>query len=134
MSRAQWEGIKAEGDEVSKSLAALMDKDPAHAEVQALIGRHHAWVEAFYPASAEVYGGLGLLYVEHPEFRAFYDKLRPGLADFLAASTWPTMLRKCWQRGVAGSRRVLSARLHAVPGAPTDAAPRRCPVPTLAAA
>jgi DNA-binding transcriptional MerR regulator len=86
MSKAQWEAVKAEGDEVTRSLAALMDRAPDDAEVQALIARHHAWIEQFYPASAEVYRGLGQLYVGHPEFRAFYDRYQPGLADFVAAA------------------------------------------------
>jgi hypothetical protein len=33
-----------------------------------------------------MYRGLGRLYVEHEEFRAFYDKYRPGLADFMQAA------------------------------------------------
>ena len=86
MSKAQWNEIKAEGDEVTRGLAALTDRAPGDAEVQKLIARHHAWIEHFYPASAEVYRGLGRLYVENPEFRANYGRYRPGLADFMAAA------------------------------------------------
>jgi DNA-binding transcriptional MerR regulator len=84
MSKARREAIKAEGDQVTRSLAALMDREPSDAEVQVWIARHHAWIENFYPCSAEVYRGLGQGYAHHVEFRAFYDKYRPGLADFLA--------------------------------------------------
>ena len=52
-------------------------------EVQAFAARQHAWVEHFYPVSAEMFRGLGELYTSHPEFRANYDKIAPGLADFL---------------------------------------------------
>jgi DNA-binding transcriptional MerR regulator len=86
MTRAQWNAVQAEGDEVTRGLAALMDRAPGDAEVQALIARHHAWIEHFYPASAELYAGLGRGYAQHPEFRAFYDRYRPGLADFMAAA------------------------------------------------
>jgi DNA-binding transcriptional MerR regulator len=86
MSKAQWQVVKAEGDEVTRGLAALMDRDPGDEAVQALIARHHAWIEQFYPASAELYRGLGQLYVTHPEFRATYDGYRPDLADFMAAA------------------------------------------------
>ena len=41
-------------------------------------------MEQFYPVSAEIYRGLGQLYVEHKEFRAHYERYRPGLADFMA--------------------------------------------------
>ena len=57
-----------------------------HPEVQETITRHHAWIENFYPASAEVYSGLGQLYVEHPEFRAYYEAYAPNLADFMQAA------------------------------------------------
>jgi len=83
MSRAQWKAIGAEGEAVTTGLAALADREPGDVEVQELIARHHAWIENFYPCSAEVYRGLGQGYAEHPEFRAFYEKYRPGLADFM---------------------------------------------------
>jgi DNA-binding transcriptional MerR regulator len=86
MPKAQWQAMQAESEEVTASIAALMDRPPGDPQVQQLIGRHHAWLENFYPASAEMYRGLGQLYAGHPEFRAFYDKVRPGLADFMAAA------------------------------------------------
>jgi len=86
MSKAQWEAVKQEGGEVAQGLAGLMDRAPGDPQVQQIIARHHAWIEQFYPASAEIYRGLGQLYVEHAEFRAFYDRFRPGLADFMQAA------------------------------------------------
>jgi DNA-binding transcriptional MerR regulator len=86
MSRAEWKAVGAEGEAVTAALAAVADRQPGDPEVQALIARHHAWIEHFYPCSADMYRGLGQLYVEHPEFRAFYDKYRPGLAGFMAAA------------------------------------------------
>jgi hypothetical protein len=83
MSRAQWQAVKAEGDEVTRALAGLTDRDPGDAQVQQWVARWHAWIESFYPASAEVFRGLGRLYVENDEFRKTYDRYRPGLADFL---------------------------------------------------
>jgi len=86
MSRAQWKAVGAEGEAVNVALAALADRDPGDPEVQALIARHHAWIENFYPCSAEVYRGLGQGYAQHPEFRVYYEKYRPNLADFMAAA------------------------------------------------
>jgi DNA-binding transcriptional MerR regulator len=86
LSPAQWEAIKAEGGAVAAALAAVADRDPGDPEVQKLIARHHAWIENFYPAPADVYRGLGEHYVNHPEFNAFYEKYRPGLADFMCAA------------------------------------------------
>jgi DNA-binding transcriptional MerR regulator len=84
MSRAEWKAVGAEGEAVTTGLAALTDREPGDPQVQELIARHHAWIENFYPCSAEVYRGLGQGYVEHPEFRAHYEKYKPGLADFLS--------------------------------------------------
>jgi DNA-binding transcriptional MerR regulator len=84
LSREQWKAVGAEGEAVTVALAAVADRDPSDDQVQALIARHHAWIEHFYPCSAGRYRGLAQLYVEHPEFRAFYEKYRPGLADFMA--------------------------------------------------
>jgi TipAS antibiotic-recognition domain len=86
MSRAEWKAVGAEGEAVTAALAALADREPGDTEVQRLIARHHAWIEHFYPCSAEVYRGLGQGYAAHPKFRAYYDKYRPVLADWMAAA------------------------------------------------
>jgi len=86
MTKQQWQVVKDEGDAVTRALAELVEASPDSPEVQALIARHHAWIENFYPANAELYKGLGRGYAEHPEFRAFYDKYRPDLADFMRAA------------------------------------------------
>jgi hypothetical protein len=52
-------------------------------DVLAAIARHQAWIENFYPCSAEMYRGLGQMYVDAPRFTATYDKVRPGLAVFM---------------------------------------------------
>ncbi|HLF28609.1 MAG TPA: MerR family transcriptional regulator [Anaerolineae bacterium] len=86
MTKQQWQGIKAEGEQVTLLLASLMDRASDDAEVQQAIARHHAWIENFWTPSAESYRALGQGYVEHPEFRAFYEKVRPGLAEFMRAA------------------------------------------------
>ncbi len=83
LSKDAWQKVQKEGGLVTEALAALMDHDADDAEVQEAIKRHHAWIENFYPAPAEVYTGLAQMYVEHPEFRAFYDRFAEGLADFM---------------------------------------------------
>lgn len=81
----KWEVVKAEMGAATEAIAALMGRDPGDPEVQAQVARHHAVIEQFYPAPAEVYAGLAMTYTDHPEFRAFYEKIRPGLADFMRA-------------------------------------------------
>lgn len=86
MSKEQWKGIKAEGEQVTQLMGSLIGRLPGDPEVQQAIARHHAMIEHFYPAPAAVYRGLGQLYVEHAEFRAYYEKVGPGLAEFMRSA------------------------------------------------
>lgn len=83
MSKTQWSAVKEEGQAIAESLAALMDRSPDDPAVQALAARQHAWLEHFFPVSAERFRSLASLYTTNPEFRSFYDAFAPGLADFL---------------------------------------------------
>jgi DNA-binding transcriptional MerR regulator len=83
LSKEQWKKVQAEGGQVAKQIASLMDQPIETPEVQEAIARHHTWIEHFYQAPASVYRGLGQMYVEHPEFRAFYEQYAPGLADYM---------------------------------------------------
>lgn len=83
MTKAQWRALQEEGVEVNQGLAALMDHDPHDPQVQALIARHYAMMNQFYPVSAAMYRGLADLYTGNDEFRAYYDNYGLGLADFL---------------------------------------------------
>lgn len=66
-----------------KMLSVYRESDLANPEVQAYAARQPAWIEHFYPVSAEIFRGLGELYTSHPEFPANYEQVAPGLADFL---------------------------------------------------
>lgn len=59
--------------------------DPA---LDPLLQRHHAWVARTWKMgpTAEAYAGLGRLYVENPDFRARYEGIRPGLAEWMAVA------------------------------------------------
>ena len=83
MSKAQWNAVKQQGDEATRLMAGLMGRDPADPEVQAAIAKHHAWIENFYTAPAEMYAGLGQMYADDERFRAYYDAYAPDLADFM---------------------------------------------------
>lgn len=83
MSKQQWAAIKTEGGAVTQQLADLMGRPVSDPLVQKAIARHHALIGNFYTVTPEIYRGLANLYVEHPGFRAFYDKVKVGLADFM---------------------------------------------------
>lgn len=86
LSKAEWQAVKEEGGAIAQQMSELMVRPVSDPQVQAVIARHHAWIENFYPAPEERYRGLGNLYTENEEFRAFYDRYRPGLADFFKAA------------------------------------------------
>ncbi len=83
-TKEDWAAIQRESQEVNEGLAARMDKGSSDPEVQALIGRHFRQInERFYECTPEVYRGLGELYVSDPRFTANYEKVKPGLAQFM---------------------------------------------------
>jgi DNA-binding transcriptional MerR regulator len=86
MSPDERRGMIVEMERLHAALADLLDRrvDPASAEAQALTEQHHAWVCRSWTPDRESYAGLGRLYVEHPDFRATFDAVRPGLHCYLA--------------------------------------------------
>jgi DNA-binding transcriptional MerR regulator len=58
------------------------------AALQPLLARHREWVAGMWgkPCSPGAYAGLADLYESHPDFRARYDQLAPGFADYLPAA------------------------------------------------
>ena len=88
MPKAQWEAINDEGDAATRAIAdlAAQARDPGDPEVQQHVARHYAWVDNFWHPTAEAYAGLGQMYSENAEFRAFYEKYRPNFADYMAAA------------------------------------------------
>jgi DNA-binding transcriptional MerR regulator len=86
LSKEQWAQIGQQGEDATQAVAALVGRPADDPQVQQAIALHHAWIENFYPAPAEVYRGLGRMYVEHPEFRAYYEQRAEGLAEFMRAA------------------------------------------------
>ncbi len=87
-SKADWERQGGEYAQVEAGLGkALADGLPVDSEaVRALIRRHHAWVAAMWnrTPARDAYIGLGQLYLDHPDFRARYEAVGPGLTEYLA--------------------------------------------------
>lgn len=76
--------VMAEGSAVYSDLAALIDRDPADAAVQAVVGRWHQHLRAFYEPTPDILRGLGQAYEEDPRFAAFFTGLHPDLPAFLS--------------------------------------------------
>ncbi len=66
--------------ELSKHMHLFVD-DP---RVQALVEKHRELMSEFYPASIDTYEAWGQMYVSDSRFKAHYDNVKPGMADFLS--------------------------------------------------
>ncbi len=85
-SKAQQQAIMDEGGsnyaEITKAMKAGLTANDS--EVQALVAKWHAHLHYFYTPTPEVLRGLGTLYRDDPEFRAFFAKFDPALVEYLA--------------------------------------------------
>ncbi len=80
--------IGQEFDSIHLALKGLIEKGatPAAPEVQQVIDQHYKLISRFWKPDRKSYPGLGLLYIEHEDFRKTYEGYHPKLADFLAAA------------------------------------------------
>lgn len=86
--KADWEHFKSSGEAVNTKLVEFMQKGlkPDAAEVQELVQAHYAWVNNFWTPTKETYLGLGKMYLEHPDYRVFFNKFHPDLVEYLVAA------------------------------------------------
>jgi MerR family transcriptional regulator, thiopeptide resistance regulator len=85
-TKDDWKRYKAESAEILDSLAALMDAGVSPTGPRAMDVAERARLQIdtwFYPCSREMHSGLGQMYVADPRFSATYDKVRPGMAQYL---------------------------------------------------
>jgi len=75
--------ILAEGKAIYTDLAALMSKGAESREVQVVIARWHKHMQYFWSPKDEQLLGLADLYNNDPRFKANYDQVHPGLAEFM---------------------------------------------------
>ena len=85
-TQGEWARFKAESDAVNADIAALMDEGIATGEARAMDAaeRHRLLIDAwFYPCPQEMRVRLGQMYVADPRFAATYERIRPGMAQYV---------------------------------------------------
>jgi len=83
-TKQDWEEIKAEAKDIQNRIAALMDRDPGDPQVQEQIGRwYHHMNDRYYTVHPAMFRGLGDMYVNDHRFMANYEKVKPGMAQFM---------------------------------------------------
>ena len=90
MSSDQQQDWMAEVAGLESDLARAMGQglESDSTDLDPIFARHHAWVGKTWktPPTASAYAGLAELYSSNPDFRARYEAIRPGLADWMAAA------------------------------------------------
>ena len=85
-TKADWERIKAQGvaaiEQVVGAMRAGLSADSPEAMAGAEAHRQQI-TDAFYDCTTEIHVGLAEMYVADPRFTATYEKIAPGLAQYL---------------------------------------------------
>jgi DNA-binding transcriptional MerR regulator len=85
MTQEEYEAVTKLGEEQLEVLAAAMKTgDPAGELAQKAADLHKQWLSFYWDGySKEAHAGLAQMYVEDERFKAYYDKVQPGAAEFL---------------------------------------------------
>ncbi|MGY2002724.1 MerR family transcriptional regulator [Blastococcus sp. SYSU DS1024] len=97
MTKDDWLRVKAESDDVERRFAeALAAGVPADsAPAMDLAEEHRQQISRnFYDCPPEVHAGLGRMYVEDERFTAYYERIAPGLAQYVSAAVQANAARQ----------------------------------------
>ena len=80
----EWRVVKAESDDVEHELAEAMADGvpPEGARARAAAERHRAHVGRFYDCPPSMHRALAQMWVDDPRFRAHFEAVAPGLAQY----------------------------------------------------
>lgn len=88
-----FEQLKAEQEEINRTLASLVHLEPGSAAVQEQIARHYANIRGFWGKSVcqsqnigEAYKGLAQLYLDDPRYTSQNGVANPAYATFLSTA------------------------------------------------
>ena len=87
--KEDWQRMKAESEAITLGVADLMNtgRQPTDKEVTALAEQHRLHIDRwFYPCSHKMHVALGEMYIADPRFTETYEKISPGLAQFLSTA------------------------------------------------
>ena len=81
-----WKRVKEEGADLERRFAQAMTAgEPAEGEAaRALAAEHRTQIGRFYDCDATMHRGLADMYLADDRFRAHYERVAPGLTDYVA--------------------------------------------------
>jgi DNA-binding transcriptional MerR regulator len=85
MTQEEYEAVTKLSEQVNSTLAQAMETgDPAGELAQKAANLHKQWITFYWSEySKEAHAGLAEMYVADERFKAYYDKIGPGTAEFL---------------------------------------------------
>ncbi|MCM3708071.1 MULTISPECIES: MerR family transcriptional regulator [Cytobacillus] len=85
MTREEHEAVTKLSEEVNSTIGQAMETgNPAGELAQKAADLHKQWITYYWSEySKEAHAGLAEMYVADERFKAYYDKIRPGAAEFL---------------------------------------------------
>jgi DNA-binding transcriptional MerR regulator len=89
-TKQDWQRFKDENEEANAAIADLMAEGVAPDDLRAMDAVEQARLlidRWFYPCSRQMHAQLGKGYVTDPRFSATYDKIRPGMAQYMCDAT-----------------------------------------------
>ena len=82
-SKQEQKNIMERGSKIHLAICDAMGMGHDSPEVQAQMAALHDHFQVFYDCTLEIFRGLGQMYPQDERFRAFYEKIRPGMAEFM---------------------------------------------------
>ena len=90
MSQQEWEETQKEEEGYKAALRrAVRTGDPSGEDAREAVRLHAAWLAHYWPEGAvtpKAHTGMAEMYMQDQRFIAYYDKVAPGSAAFLAAA------------------------------------------------
>lgn len=85
MSEEDYKNVTQLAEDVQRTLSEAMETgDPASELAQKCADLHKQWLTYFWKEyNKEAHAGLGQMYVDDERFKAYYDQVKPGAAEFL---------------------------------------------------
>lgn len=77
--------VLKENSKLTEEIASRMKNgdSPTDTNIQNLIAKHYVALRAFYEPNTELYRGLAEMYIADERFKATYEKVAQGLAQFM---------------------------------------------------
>lgn len=86
-TKEDWAAILVKQQALWQRIADGMERGSADPEVQEAVDEWRQMItDNYYDCTLEIFRGLGDLYVHDERFKANYEKIRPGLAEFMRAA------------------------------------------------